>query len=350
MLRSRHLHYLDPVDEVEYSRERRVSQSSRRRPLSKPPLPLLVAWAGTRATRHLILAWVHGDLEEARRTFRPRRIKKETMNRRANGYESDRVPTKAVGRAAAVSLPCEVKVSTKRKAVANIAGRMSSAASSSFSQRTSRLPSPSPSPSSATSQSLDTASVATSHDPLDVLDEEVDLMDVDKTPTKPKTRHPVLALPTPPPSSPFANLEIDATAKRIGLVRMCSDTSDDTSTDTDEARDIGPYKSLKSFLRLANSGDNIVGRHEEQKAIREYVAGTYKLDVGMYVSGPPGTGKTATVTSMAKALGNEGWRRIEICCMGLKANDLWAHLGNALNCAGSEVEVCSTLRNTEDPL
>ena len=174
-------------------------------------------------------------------------------------------------------------------------------------------------------------------DPLDVLNEE---MDLDKTPTKPKTRTRV-ALPTPPPSSPFVS-EVEAATERISLVSVDSDASLDT-------RDFGPYKSLKARLRLSNS-TGIVGRQEEQKTIREYVASTYKLDVGMYVSGPPGTGKTATVTAMAKALSNEGWKAIEICCMGLKAADIWSHLAGALGCANVESEVVAALQNTEEPL
>ncbi|ORX33955.1 P-loop containing nucleoside triphosphate hydrolase protein [Kockovaella imperatae] len=138
-------------------------------------------------------------------------------------------------------------------------------------------------------------------------------------------RSPRLALPTPPPSSPC---EIDL--EPINL-------------------DANPYKAIKSRLRLSNAS-GIIGRQEEQKAIREYVASTYKLDVGMYVSGPPGTGKTATVNAMARALGNEGWRPIEVCCMGLKANDLWMHFAQAMGCDNAENVVIAALQNTREPL
>lgn len=61
----------------------------------------------------------------------------------------------------------------------------------------------------------------------------------------------------------------------------------------------------------------------------------------MYVSGPPGTGKTALVTSMGREVAKQGWKVVEVGCMGLKVADVWRRLGEGLGCTMSEEGVCS---------
>jgi len=231
--------------------------------------------------------------------------------------------------------------------------------SSGFTRRTSKLPSPSPSVvSSVTTPSLDNFPSFTSIDSADFT--EVDPAEFEKTPTKPKTRaqvhHAATVFPTPPPSSPFIRADdVDATAERMGLVRMRSDvtvesSSTDVDTETDEpseGRVLNPYKQLKQHLRLSTAANQtIVGREEEIVALKAYLSDVNSLDVGMYVSGPPGTGKTATVTSLGREMKRNGWNIVEMGCMGMKVADLWRRLGEQLECGRTERDVVAHLQAT----
>jgi cell division control protein 6 len=255
--------------------------------------------------------------------------------------------------------------------------------------------------SSATTQSFDTA---TSADPLDIIelgqsgdtdndddeDDDADAggyFDIHRTPTKPKTRSATryAVLPTPPSSSPFAaykQSEVDATAKRMELIRMQSASSTASTAgsassssivvrkrsrsasapreeetppveDEEDTRHKNPYKQLKSFLRLSAAGsttdggvsqDCIIGRDTEKAILRSYLS-SQERGVGMYVSGPPGTGKTALVTSLGRELQSQGWTVVELGFMGMKVMDVWKRLGEELSCGKTETDVRALLES-----
>lgn len=199
-------------------------------------------------------------------------------------------------------------------------------------------------------------------DDLDAEDD--DIMEIEKTPTKARPRAKAAAridpLPTPPPSSPT---EMTEAVKRMELVRMQSDASITTNTSitSDDTRPGNPYKYLKSFLRLSSSSnanasneassasDEIIGRAPEKHLLKTYLS-SVEREVGMYISGPPGTGKTALVTAMGRDLGRQKWNTVELGCMGLKTSDMWKRLaeGLGLGSGGTETEVMSHLESAKN--
>ncbi|WWC86804.1 uncharacterized protein L201_001683 [Kwoniella dendrophila CBS 6074] len=223
-----------------------------------------------------------------------------------------------------------------------------SSSASSICSWSARLPSPAPSQASIT-PSIDSV---TSADPLDLIKDDEEF-DIGRTPTKarPVTRSTVLP-PTPPPSSPsLRDVEIKSTTERVNLMRVHSDKTEvdiDMNDGEEKERKLNPYKQLKAFLRLSSStaidgsasvDQVIIGREEEKQALRSYLANRNDLDVGMYVSGPPGTGKTALVTALGRELAEEGWKVVELGCMGLKLNDVWRRLGEEFECGKTEKDV-----------
>jgi cell division control protein 6 len=179
-------------------------------------------------------------------------------------------------------------------------------------------------------------------------------MDVDKTPTKPKavTRSQA-ALPTPPSSSPFrvVDRDVQGAADGIESVHLKNTRSRSSSAQTEETdtpRQLNPYKLLKFFLRLSASNattldQTVIGRDEEKATLHAYIASDLE-EVGMYVSGPPGTGKTATVTAIGRNLLQEGWQVVELGCMSIKVGDIWKKLGEALECGRTEKDVTAYIK------
>lgn len=159
-------------------------------------------------------------------------------------------------------------------------------------------------------------------------------------------------LPTPPPSTPPEEVAAAADVLGLGLGLEILEASD---AETEKAP-ANPYKQLKSFLRLSTSfaagasvDETIIGRQEEKSAIRAYISTSEaESDVGMYVSGPPGTGKTALVTAIGRELAEDGWKVVEIGCMGMKVADMWKEVGGMLGCGKTEKDIKEYMAQEEN--
>lgn len=98
---------------------------------------------------------------------------------------------------------------------------------------------------------------------------------------------------------------------------------------------LNPYKTLKMALRCSSAGVDagnvVVGREEEKSAVGKYletgrIDGTLGSPRALYISGAPGTGKTALVTAISNELRDEGWSTAFVNCMGLtggRKEDVW---------------------------
>ncbi|WVQ75959.1 hypothetical protein IAR50_005595 [Cryptococcus sp. DSM 104548] len=192
----------------------------------------------------------------------------------------------------------------------------------------------SPTPSDA-SISTTIPDLPTPTQPFDRLTFDNDPLD---TPTKSRATR-AHGLLTPPPTSPSI-MDVDPFELSAGS-RL--------------PKQVGAYRQLKAALRLsANPGstldDTIIGREEEKAIINAYLNDTDSTtDVGMYVSGPPGTGKTASVTAFGRQLAAEGCKVVELGCMGMKVGDLWKRLGEEFGCGKSEKDVVDYIESQATP-
>ncbi|CAK9786382.1 P-loop containing nucleoside triphosphate hydrolase protein [Cutaneotrichosporon oleaginosum] len=187
----------------------------------------------------------------------------------------------------------------------------------------SSLPSPSPSPSLATS--------------ISTLDDSA----TDGTPTKQRAKQAVPLTPTPPLP--------DAAEVATHFDDISAWTRATVPSETVKRSAPNAYRVLKHRLRLSPSPDDsanfaIVGRDHEKSVLGAYLSLVSTSDAGMYVSGPPGTGKTALTTAVGRELASQGWQVIEVSVMGLKAQDVWTRLGAELGCKGSEKDVTAHLK------
>ncbi|KAL7420073.1 AAA ATPase [Cryptotrichosporon argae] len=214
----------------------------------------------------------------------------------------------------------------------------------SMSRSSFHMPSPSPSLASLATPSLDSISAC---DPFE---------DTEATPTKGKNKRAVpaqTALPTPPPSSPPVDEAAGATTA-LGAVTVDARRSRTRSPTPGPRLFANAYRQLKSFLRLSapQSADrsdlsavdtSIVGRDDEKAVISSYLSLVSSQDVGMYISGPPGTGKTALVGAVGRELAKNDWHVVELGMTGVKVGDIWHRLGEELGCETTEEAVRARL-------
>jgi hypothetical protein len=136
--------------------------------------------------------------------------------------------------------------------------------------------------------------------------------------------------------------KISRYVSRLTLEQQLQNAADRTSIEEPfedegivfEEKQLNAYKVLKTALRCSSAGSGsgglIVGREQEKLTIKAYLENGRIEGTGspraLYVSGPPGTGKTATVGSIADELKVEGWQTVSVNCMGMasgRRDDVW---------------------------
>lgn len=122
---------------------------------------------------------------------------------------------------------------------------------------------------------------------------------------------------------------VDSSSPAPDTPRQLSSFSSSITIATDDhvpTSPVSPYKRLKALLRLSHR-DAIIGRENERAALEAYLVDG-RSDA-LYVTGPPGTGKTALVTAVTDVAAC--WTSVVINCMGLAPGAVWDRIARGLN-------------------
>ncbi|KAJ9115083.1 hypothetical protein QFC22_005411 [Naganishia vaughanmartiniae] len=161
---------------------------------------------------------------------------------------------------------------------------------------------------------------------------------------------PLLNTPSSRVSSTFTTPR--ATDGKAGMSTEAETDESQVATPTARRQYADGYKALKAALKCSSSGNDssttlqpadgsfIIGREQEKADIRRYLT-TGAFDAledgitgvnqkGLYISGPPGTGKTATVGALISESSSD-CRVAFINCMGLvgKKDEIWSRIAAA---------------------
>ncbi|KAJ9095612.1 hypothetical protein QFC21_005483 [Naganishia friedmannii] len=161
---------------------------------------------------------------------------------------------------------------------------------------------------------------------------------------------PLLNTPSSRVSSTFATPR--AADGKAGIQIEIEGDESQVATPTARRQYADGYKALKAALKCSSSGSDssttlqpadgsvIIGRDQEKAVIRGYLStGEFGASdesapgvnqTGLYISGPPGTGKTATVGALISEY-SSGSRVAFINCMGLvgKKDEIWSRIAAA---------------------
>lgn len=114
----------------------------------------------------------------------------------------------------------------------------------------------------------------------------------------------------------------------------------------------------RALLRSTTDSFDVVGRHAERKFVSDFLEPFFTGDINcdnaptsLYVSGSPGTGKTALVTSTVATMKAHGVCTAYINCMGLKdVGVLWSRILAALRAPSVSDKMKTSLRQLERKL
>lgn len=121
----------------------------------------------------------------------------------------------------------------------------------------------------------------------------------------------------------------------IGCKPLTPKTPRTPSAQTSNTRNI--YSDLRKLFTRGSSPGALVGREKERRELEEFISTRVEVTKGgcIYVSGPPGTGKSALVTEICKE--QQGLERVQyayVNCMSIKsAGDICTTLADELDIA-----------------
>jgi hypothetical protein len=158
---------------------------------------------------------------------------------------------------------------------------------------------------------------------------------------------------TPKISRIVSKLTLEQKLQQAANAQANDDSNEDEGVVVD-TRVYNPYKALKSALRCSSAGGDganaVVGRETEKASVRTYletgkIDGSDGLPRALYISGAPGTGKTALVTSISNELREQGWSTAFVNCMGMgggRKEDVWNRIVMAWDMAGKDERAVET--------
>ncbi|KAJ1737918.1 AAA ATPase [Coemansia sp. Benny D160-2] len=149
-------------------------------------------------------------------------------------------------------------------------------------------------------------------------------------------------------SSPLKQTTSTTTLKSTFPVTKHSSQVDVSKRSTKTKKTPSPFIAVKTALHRSTAAPQIVGREAEQNTIRKFLSTTVEKGCGgsMYVSGNPGTGKTACLQAIIKQ-SSAGFASVLVNCVPLtRPGQVYSAILNALDKPAESAD--SSLQELQD--